>query len=104
MSSCRGPKNRRLHLWVDDHKEQRKLAILQCVAMYGSSADKFANLAVLDTLKVKFQHAVIGYSDHTEGYRRAGSLRRGPPFWRFISRMISLANLEITGFPLPVMK
>ncbi len=44
-----------------------KLVIMQCVAMYGSPRDEFANLAVLENLKREFPNIVIGYSDHTEG-------------------------------------
>ena len=46
---------------------QNKLAILQCVAMYGQPEDRFANLKVITDLKKEFPNTVIGYSDHTEG-------------------------------------
>lgn len=44
-----------------------KLAILQCVAMYGDPQDSFANLNVISSLKSEFQNITIGYSDHTVG-------------------------------------
>jgi N,N'-diacetyllegionaminate synthase len=44
-----------------------KLAILQCVAMYGDPKDCFANLNVIKSLKSEFQNVTIGYSDHTVG-------------------------------------
>jgi len=47
--------------------EEQKLAILQCVAMYGNPKDEYANLNVITTLKKEFPEIIIGYSDHTEG-------------------------------------
>lgn len=44
-----------------------KLAILQCVAMYGDPQDRFANLNVISSLKSEFKNITIGYSDHTVG-------------------------------------
>tara|TARA_B110000090_G_C13377116_1_gene444311 strand:+ start:349 stop:1365 length:1017 start_codon:yes stop_codon:yes gene_type:complete len=44
-----------------------KLAILQCVAMYGEPKNEYANLNVIRELENKFPGIVIGYSDHTEG-------------------------------------
>ena len=44
-----------------------KLAILQCVAMYGDPQDCFANLNVISSLKSEFKNITIGYSDHTVG-------------------------------------
>ena len=46
---------------------ENKLAILQCVAMYGKPKDEYANLNVINALKNEFPNIVIGYSDHTEG-------------------------------------
>lgn len=46
---------------------QGKLAILQCVAMYGQPKDEYANLNVIRELEKKFPGIIIGYSDHTEG-------------------------------------
>ena len=50
-----------------EYLEEHKLAILQCVAMYGEPKDEYANLKVINTLKNEFPNIVIGYSDHTEG-------------------------------------
>ena len=44
-----------------------KLAILQCVAMYGDLNDEYANLNVISSLRKEFKDLTIGYSDHTKG-------------------------------------
>jgi len=44
-----------------------KLAILQCVAMYGDLKDEYANLNVISSLRKDFKNLTIGYSDHTKG-------------------------------------
>jgi N-acetylneuraminate synthase/N,N'-diacetyllegionaminate synthase len=50
-----------------DYQDLNKLAILQCVAMYGEPKDKYANLNVISSLSEKFPNHTIGYSDHTVG-------------------------------------
>ena len=45
----------------------KKLSILQCVAMYGEPKDEYANLNVIKELQNSFPGLVIGYSDHTIG-------------------------------------
>lgn len=50
-----------------DYISSGKLAILQCVAMYGEPKNEFANLNIITELKEKFPEIIIGYSDHTEG-------------------------------------
>jgi N,N'-diacetyllegionaminate synthase len=47
------------------------LCVMQCVAMYGTPSDSFANLNVLTTYKTEFPGVIIGYSDHTKGYHAA---------------------------------
>lgn len=47
--------------------DSSKLAILQCVAMYGEPKDQYANLSVIHSLLQKFPRHIIGYSDHTVG-------------------------------------
>jgi len=47
--------------------EERKLVLLQCVAMYGEPKDEYAQLAVIETYRNEFPDVVIGYSDHTKG-------------------------------------
>ena len=49
------------------YMDNSKLAILQCVAMYGNPQDRFANLNVITALQERFPNLVIGYSDHTAG-------------------------------------
>tara|TARA_B100000780_G_C21072831_1_gene431775 strand:+ start:192 stop:1208 length:1017 start_codon:yes stop_codon:yes gene_type:complete len=50
-----------------DYITSGKLAILQCVAMYGKPKNEYANLNVIRELEDKFPGIIIGYSDHTEG-------------------------------------
>tara|TARA_Y100000994_G_scaffold127711_1_gene104869 strand:- start:1034 stop:2050 length:1017 start_codon:yes stop_codon:yes gene_type:complete len=50
-----------------NYTDSKKLAILQCVAMYGEPSDNYANLNVIPTLAKRFPKHVIGYSDHTVG-------------------------------------
>lgn len=47
--------------------KEGKLAILQCVAMYGDPKHEFANLNVIRELQTQFPKVNIGYSDHTIG-------------------------------------
>lgn len=46
--------------------EEKKVAILHCVAMYGDPQNKYANLLSIKTLQKEF-NLPIGYSDHTIG-------------------------------------
>ena len=46
---------------------EKRLGILQCVAMYGEPMNEYANLNAINTLKDEFPEAIIGYSDHTIG-------------------------------------
>ena len=46
---------------------QNKVAILQCVAMYGEPKDEYANLNSIKVLQDSFPGVSIGYSDHTVG-------------------------------------
>ena len=48
-----------------------KLALLQCVAMYGDLNDEYANLLAIKDLKDSFPNTTIGYSDHTRGVEAA---------------------------------
>ena len=50
-----------------EYRDANKLAILQCVAMYGEPKDQYANLNVISSLLQKFPNHTIGYSDHTVG-------------------------------------
>jgi len=50
-----------------DYLTDSKLAILQCVAMYGDPKDEYANLNVIKGLQRQYPNITIGYSDHTEG-------------------------------------
>jgi len=50
-----------------EYRDSNKLAILQCVAMYGEPEDQYANLSVISSLRQKFSNHAIGYSDHTIG-------------------------------------
>tara|TARA_Y100001935_G_scaffold23441_1_gene17012 strand:+ start:374 stop:1384 length:1011 start_codon:yes stop_codon:yes gene_type:complete len=50
-----------------EYKDSNKLAILQCVAMYGEPDDQYANLNVIRSLSQRFPNHTIGYSDHTIG-------------------------------------
>ena len=50
-----------------EYQDSNKLAILQCVAMYGEPEDQYANLSVISSLRQKFSNHAIGYSDHTIG-------------------------------------
>ena len=50
-----------------EYVSSNKLAILQCVAMYGDPKDQYANLKVIPSLIKQFPQHIIGYSDHTVG-------------------------------------
>jgi N,N'-diacetyllegionaminate synthase len=47
--------------------ENRKLALLHCVAMYGEALDQYANLQSIRVMQDAFSGIPIGYSDHTVG-------------------------------------
>lgn len=53
------------------YSESNRLAILQCVAMYGGPENKYANLKTIPTLVERFPKHTIGYSDHTLGNNAA---------------------------------
>ncbi len=50
-----------------DYANSNKLAILQCVAMYGQPKEEYANLSVITSLLQRFPNHTVGYSDHTLG-------------------------------------
>lgn len=50
-----------------DLRKNNKIALLQCVAMYGDPKDEYANLLSIKVLQDTFPDIEIGYSDHTKG-------------------------------------
>ncbi len=48
-------------------RKENKIALLQCVAMYGEPKDEHANLLSIKVLQDAFPDIEIGYSDHTKG-------------------------------------
>ncbi|MEZ4752931.1 MAG: N-acetylneuraminate synthase family protein [Bdellovibrionota bacterium] len=48
-------------------REEHKLCLMQCVAMYGEPEDRHAQLGAIKVLQEGFPDIHIGYSDHTLG-------------------------------------
>lgn len=52
-----------------EYLERRKLALLQCTAMYDTPSADAVHLAVMETYRERYPDVVVGYSDHELGLR-----------------------------------